>query len=92
MRAKLGLYMVFVTLSFLITAMWLVNVYLYSTPVTSNFGLSSILASIDAKTLGILPGAGLSGELRKRVRLNFTVEEVEPRLSDSGVGARIVRN
>ncbi|UPK95721.1 hypothetical protein LCI18_006656 [Fusarium solani-melongenae] len=89
-RAKVGLYLVFATLPLLSTAMWLVNVYLYSTPITSNFGLTSILASVDARSLGILSGAGLSGELNTRMRLNFGVEEIEPRLFGGTIGARIV--
>jgi len=42
---------------------------LYSVPLDKGFGLISILSGIDNRSLENLRGAGLSGELRERVRL-----------------------
>ena len=42
---------------------------LYSTPVDKGFGLMSILSGIDRRSLDVVSGASLSGELREHVRL-----------------------
>lgn len=41
----------------------------HSTPLDKGFGLISILSGIDRRSLDVLAGAALSGELKKRVKL-----------------------
>ncbi|KAK7424428.1 hypothetical protein QQX98_000393 [Neonectria punicea] len=73
--AKPLLYIIFAIQPVLSTAMLLMNAYFSSTPITSGFGLTSILASGDKKSLSLLEGAGLSGKLKKQVHLNIGVTE-----------------
>ena len=45
----------------------------YDSPIGEGFGLSSILSAADPATLGLLEGAGLSGQLKKGVDVRFNV-------------------
>ncbi|KAH7008020.1 hypothetical protein EDB80DRAFT_776701 [Ilyonectria destructans] len=88
------LYFIFAIQPVLATLMLLyIILFLYTTPVDSSFGITSILASVDGDSLRILSGAGLSGELKKRVHLNIKVSEtnsletrIQSTLSDSQTG------
>ncbi|KAI5456784.1 hypothetical protein BGZ63DRAFT_428888 [Mariannaea sp. PMI_226] len=51
------------------------NLGLYSTPIGVNFGLVSILSGVCWEDVGILQGAGLSGSLKKDIRLGIQVDE-----------------
>lgn len=50
------------------------NIFLYSTPVGKDFGLVSILSGVDWQTLGLLRGAGFSGNLEAPVTLDIRVK------------------
>lgn len=88
------LYFIFAIQPVLATLMLLyIILFLYTTPVDSGFGITSILASVDGDSLRILSGAGLSGELKKRVHLNIKVSEtdsletrIQSALSDNQTG------
>ena len=55
----------------------LVKATLYTTPISDDFGLISLLAGITEEGLEVLRGAALSGTLSKRVRVRFTALKVE---------------
>jgi hypothetical protein len=63
-----------------------VKMFYFSSPVDEGVGLVSLLAAVDAKTLSVLDGAGLSGKLDRRVGMRFEIvdEHVVVRLDDEG--------
>ncbi|KAM0546277.1 hypothetical protein ACHAPJ_010961 [Fusarium lateritium] len=73
-RASPLLYVIFAIQPFLSTVIFLMTICLYSTPISTNFGLITILASIKPSSLELLSGAGLSGTLKQRIYLNMSVE------------------
>ncbi|KAH7072289.1 hypothetical protein BKA63DRAFT_555083 [Paraphoma chrysanthemicola] len=52
-----------------------VKLGLYHSPVDENFGLVSLLAAVEPDTLKVLSGAGMSGELNRRVQTRFAVDK-----------------
>ena len=46
----------------------------YRTSVSDGFGLKSLLSGASLNMLGALHGEGLSGDLRREVRVNFEIE------------------
>ena len=44
-------------------------------PISSGFDITAILSGVDASTLSILKGAGFSGALIKKVRMQIAVEQ-----------------
>ena len=55
----------------------LVKATLYTTPISDDFGLISLLAGITEEGLEVLRGAALSGTLSKKVRVRFTALKVD---------------
>ncbi|KAF4956545.1 hypothetical protein FSARC_11547 [Fusarium sarcochroum] len=74
-RASPLLYVIFAIQPFLSTMIFLMTMCFYSTPISTNFGLTTILASIKPSSLKLLSGAGLSGKLKQRIHLTMSVEE-----------------
>jgi len=47
---------------------------MYSTPLSSSFGITGLGAAVRVETLQLLKGASLSGELRERLSLRIAVQ------------------
>lgn len=70
------LYLVLGIQPVLLLACFFVRVTLYATPVSSGFGMVSLLAGVSREGLDTLRGAGFSGELEEPVRIRIaTVSE-----------------
>ena len=59
----------------LVIAATISKAYLYKTPVSDGFGLISLLSSAKVNDLSTFYGAGLSGELKRAVRVSFNVDK-----------------
>jgi len=53
--------------------MFLSTTLFYSSPIGKGFGLVAVLSGIDSNCLDLLSGAGLSGKLKRPVKLNISV-------------------
>jgi hypothetical protein len=71
-----------------------VKLWLYHCPVDENFGLVSLLAAVEPDTLKVLSGAGLSGELNRRVQTRFVVDKgrIAVHLDEKGGAHRVERS
>ncbi len=67
------LYFVLAIQPFITVVAALLNILLYSTPVSKDFGLVSILSGVDLQTVALLKGAGFSGRLKQNVTLRISV-------------------
>ncbi|RMZ83253.1 hypothetical protein DV738_g1219, partial [Chaetothyriales sp. CBS 135597] len=74
-RVTPRLYLIFAIQPIISVILFILNLSLYSTPISTNFGLITILASINASSLNLLSGAGLSGELKQRIFLSISMDE-----------------
>lgn len=77
LHARPWLYVVLAIQPVLTTVFLVLTMCFFSTPVDSGFGLTSILASINKDSLDSLRGAGLSGQLTRRLHLNIAVAHPE---------------
>ena len=82
LAARPWLYVVLFIQPVLTALLLVLTMCFYSTPVDSGFGLTSILASVSKNSLDYLRGAGLSGQLSRRLYLNIAVGR--PAQTDQG--------
>lgn len=68
-----GLYLVLIVQPALTIIAFCMAVFMFSTPISRTFGLVSIMAGADRKSLDLLSGATFSGELRRKVGLKIRV-------------------
>ena len=71
------LYAILAIQPFLTLIFSIINGLLYSTPLDNSFGIAAILAGVDPASLGVLKGAALSGQLKRRVPLRISIEAGE---------------
>jgi len=77
MRPEAALFVVLAVLPLLVLGVTLGSVAMYASPLGPGFGLVAVLAGVDGvESLRVVRGAGLSGSLRRRVRLGVEIEEV----------------
>jgi len=67
--------------------MFLSTTLLYSSPIGKGFGLVAVLSGIDSNCLDLLSGAGLSGKLKRPVKLNISVVDD---INDGGGNQRVL--
>ena len=71
-RDRWALYLVLAIQPILLLAFFLGRASLYSTPVSSKFGLVALLAGVSRDSLDVLRGAAFSGELTRPVRVRIS--------------------
>ena len=71
-RDRGALYLVLMIQPLLLLVVFLCRVLLFSTPVSSGFGLVALLAGVSKDSLDVLRGAAFSGTLRKPVRIRIS--------------------
>lgn len=65
------LYLILSIQTLLTVFMLVVSILLYSTPISQNFGLISILSGLSRPSVPVIAGAGLSGKLGQEIQLNI---------------------
>ncbi|KAF2160379.1 hypothetical protein M409DRAFT_29227 [Zasmidium cellare ATCC 36951] len=94
LRRSWELLLVFLVLPVVSLFAFLAKMWFHSCPVDDGFGLISVLAAVDSKSLSGLYGAGLSGKLTQRVGIRFDVaddERVEAHVGEVGRPRRLRR-
>ena len=71
------LYVILAIQPFLILLFSIIKALLFSAPLDNGFGIAAILAGVDPVSLGVLKGAALSGQLKRRVPLRISIEAGE---------------
>ena len=72
-RDRWTLYLVLLVQPILLLVCFVGRLLLYSTPVSSGFGLISLLAGVSKDSLDMLRGAAFSGQLKRPVRVRISV-------------------
>ena len=72
--ATWGLYVVLAVFPFITLLLFIPSLLFYSLPIGTGFGLISILAGIDRRSLELIRGAGLSGKLERPINLDISGE------------------
>jgi hypothetical protein len=83
MKRSAGLFAVLSVLPLLLILILSVRILFYTTPVSNNFGITTLLAGAERSSLDVLDGASFSGKLTRKVRVQILVHD-EDAVHDSG--------
>ena len=91
LNAGWRLYLVLAIFPSCTTLLFLSLLFFYKLPISTGFGLVSILAGIDPDSLHWARGAGLSGKLERQIGLEIRSEQVANRPDSKAEGSHRIR-